>query len=40
MEYIELNISVADSEQSEIVVALLSDYPFEAFDEAEGELLA
>ena len=40
MEYIELNISVADSEQSEIVVALLSDYPFEAFDEAEGELRA
>ena len=40
MEYIELNISVADPEQSEIVVALLSDYPFEAFDEAEGELRA
>ena len=40
MEYIELNISVADSEQSEIVVSLLSDYPFEAFDEAEGELRA
>ena len=38
MEYIELNISVADAEQSEIVMALLSDYPFEAFDEAEGEL--
>ena len=40
MKYIELNISVADAEQSEIVMALLSDYPFEAFDEAEGELRA
>jgi ribosomal protein L11 methyltransferase len=40
MEYIELNISVTDAEQSEILTALLADYPFEAFDEGDGELRA
>lgn len=40
MEYIELNISVIDAEQSEILTALLADYPFEAFDEGDGELRA
>ena len=40
MEYIELNISVADEEASEIMMAMLADYPFEAFDEAEGLLKA
>lgn len=40
MEYVELNISVSTSEQSEITMALLADYPFEAFDEQQGELRA
>ncbi len=40
MEYIELNISVADGEASEIMMAMLADYPFEAFDEADGVLKA
>ena len=40
MEYIELNISVADLEQSEIMMALLSDFPFESFSEEEGALKA
>ena len=40
MEYVELNISVADDEQSEIMMALLADYPFEAFDEQDGTLRA
>lgn len=40
MEYIELNISVADAEQSEIMMALLSDFPFESFSEEEGALKA
>lgn len=40
MEYVELNISVSDDEQSEIMMALLADYPFEAFDEQQGELRA
>ncbi|MBQ1254085.1 MAG: 50S ribosomal protein L11 methyltransferase [Alistipes sp.] len=40
MEYVELNISVADAQESEIVMALLSDYAFEAFDEQEGRLLS
>ena len=40
MEYVELNISVADDEQSEIMMALLADYPFEAFDEQDGALRA
>ena len=40
MEYVELNISVADDEQSEIMMALLADYPFEAFEEQDGTLRA
>ena len=40
MEYIELNISVTDTEQSEIMMALLSDFPFESFSEEEGALRA
>ena len=40
MKYIELNIAVADSMQAEILTALLSDYPFEAFAEEEGALKA
>ena len=40
MEYIELNISVTDTEQSEIMMALLSDFPFESFSEEEGVLRA
>lgn len=40
MEYVELNISVSGDEQSEIMMALLADYPFEAFDEQQGELRA
>ena len=40
MKYVELNIAVADSIQAEILTALLSDYPFEAFAEEEGALKA
>ncbi len=40
MEYIELKIYVADTEQSEIVMAQLSDYPFEAFEEEQACLKA
>ena len=40
MKYVELNISVADSMQAEILTALLSDFPFEAFAEEEGALKA
>ena len=40
MKYVELNIAVADSMQAEILTALLSDYPFEAFAEEEGALKA
>lgn len=40
MKYIELNIAVADSMQAEILTALLSDYPFEAFAEEESALKA
>lgn len=40
MKYIELNIAVKDSMQAEIMTALLSDYPFEAFAEEEGVLKA
>lgn len=40
MKYVELNIAVADSMQAEILTALLSDYPFEAFAEEEGVLKA
>lgn len=40
MEYIELNIAVTNPEQAEILTALLADYPFEAFEEGDGELKA
>lgn len=40
MKYIELNIAVKDSMQAEIMTALLSDYPFEAFAEEVGVLKA
>ena len=40
MKYVELNISVAASMQAEILTALLSDYPFEAFAEEESALKA
>lgn len=40
MKYVELNITVGDSVQAEILTALLSDYPFEAFAEEEGVLMA
>lgn len=38
MDYIELNLPVRDSEHAEIMVALLSDFPFESFSE-EGRTL-
>lgn len=38
MDYVELNIRVADDEQSEIIVAELADYPFESFTN-EGPIL-
>lgn len=34
--YINLNIGCADQEMADIVVAFLSDYPFETFDTAES----
>lgn len=40
MEYVEIDIAIFSEEQSQIVVAMLSDYPFEAFDEQEQRLLA
>lgn len=40
MEYTELKISVRDEEQAEIVTAMLSDFPFEAFDGEDNELCA
>lgn len=39
MEYVELDVQ-ADGERAEIVTALLSDWPFEAFAEEEGHLKA
>ena len=38
MDYIELNIPVADAEQAEILTAYLSDWPFESFQQ-EGRTL-
>ena len=35
MDYIALNIQTQDEEQSEILMALLSDWPFDSFDEQE-----
>ena len=40
MEYVEVDIAIFSQEQSQIVMAMLSDYPFEAFDEREQRLLA
>ena len=40
MKYVELNISVEDALQAEILTALLSDYPFEAFADEESQLKA
>lgn len=40
MDYIELDVPVAGAEQAEIVTAMLSDLPFEAFEEQEGHLKA
>lgn len=39
-DYIELSVPVADDEQAEIVTAMLSDLPFEAFDVEAGRLRA
>ena len=36
MNYIDLNIRTNDSEQSEIFIAQLSDWPFDSFDDQEG----
>ena len=40
MEYIELSVNISSEEQGEILTALLSDYPFEAFDGEEQVLRA
>ena len=40
MGYIELNVSVADDLQAEILTAELSDYPFESFETERGLLKA
>ena len=40
MDYIALNIAVADAAQAEIVTAFLADYPFESFETADGLLKA
>lgn len=40
MEYIELSVNISNQEQGEILTALLSDYPFEAFDGDEKLLKA
>ena len=40
MEYIELSVNISNEEQGEILIALLSDYPFEAFDGDEQVLRA
>ena len=40
MDYIALNIQTQDEEQSEILMALLSDWPFDSFDEQEKLLHA
>lgn len=38
MDYVELNISVSDSQQAEILTAILADWPFDSFVE-EGNTL-
>lgn len=40
MDYVELSVPVPDSAQAEIVTAMLSDLPFEAFEEQSGYLKA
>lgn len=40
MQYVELNINVKDEEQADILTAMLSDYPFEAFEADESSLRA
>lgn len=40
MKYIELNISISDELQAEILTALLSDYPFESFLQEDDSLKA
>ena len=40
MEYIELTVNITSEEQGEILTAMLADYPFEAFDCADGQLRA
>ena len=40
MDYVELNVPVADAAQAEIVTALLADFPFESFAEESGVLKA
>ncbi len=40
MDYIELSVPVAGTAQAEIAAAMLSDLPFEAFEEGEGRLKA
>ena len=40
MEYIELNIHTENTEQAEILTALLADYPFDSFVEEDAALKA
>lgn len=40
MDYVALNIAVADPEQAEILTAFLADYPFESFQNEQGLLKA
>lgn len=40
MEYIELSVNISDEQQGEILTALLSDYPFEAFDGDDSQIRA
>ena len=40
MEYVELNIHTENTEQAEILTALLADYPFDSFVEEDAALKA
>ncbi len=40
MDYVELNIPIAEGEMGEILTAELADYPFESFTEQSGQLKA
>jgi len=40
MDYVALNIPVADDGQADILTAFLADYPFESFETADGLLKA